>query len=193
MRARQARAIDSPSGLVSVAMRLDANLAIRRPGQTGALRSPVHRHRTRGVLQVRPRRRRCPKASREENAHVGDTQGNVEIHQIQLARQGTRKRFMRSIAKIGLSQMPTACASAAFRRAVTGFPWAFIWNTIAARALLQAGKRRHLPKEKRMSDHRVMRVAIVAERCQGHNRCCLVAPALNRLSTTKILYFWLAP
>lgn len=29
-----------------------------------------------------------------------------------------------------------------------------------------------------MSDSKVMRVAIAAERCQGHNRCCLVAPEL---------------
>ena len=29
-----------------------------------------------------------------------------------------------------------------------------------------------------MSDVKVMRVSIAAERCQGHNRCCLVAPEL---------------
>jgi ferredoxin len=29
-----------------------------------------------------------------------------------------------------------------------------------------------------MSDTRVMRVSVAAERCQGHNRCCLVAPEL---------------
>ena len=29
-----------------------------------------------------------------------------------------------------------------------------------------------------MSEPKIMRVAIAAERCQGHNRCCLVAPEL---------------
>jgi ferredoxin len=29
-----------------------------------------------------------------------------------------------------------------------------------------------------MSDQKVMRVAIAADRCQGHNRCCLVASEL---------------
>ena len=29
-----------------------------------------------------------------------------------------------------------------------------------------------------MSETKIMRVAIAAERCQGHNRCCLVAPEL---------------
>lgn len=29
-----------------------------------------------------------------------------------------------------------------------------------------------------MSEHKPMRVAIAADRCQGHNRCCLVAPEL---------------
>jgi len=29
-----------------------------------------------------------------------------------------------------------------------------------------------------MSDVKVMRVSIAADRCQGHNRCCLVAPEL---------------
>lgn len=29
-----------------------------------------------------------------------------------------------------------------------------------------------------MSDAKTWRLAIVAERCQGHNRCCLVAPEL---------------
>ena len=29
-----------------------------------------------------------------------------------------------------------------------------------------------------MSDVKILRVAIAAERCQGHNRCCLVAPEL---------------
>lgn len=29
-----------------------------------------------------------------------------------------------------------------------------------------------------MSESKIMRVAIAAERCQGHNRCCLVAPEL---------------
>ena len=29
-----------------------------------------------------------------------------------------------------------------------------------------------------MSDVKFMRVSIAAERCQGHNRCCLVAPEL---------------
>lgn len=29
-----------------------------------------------------------------------------------------------------------------------------------------------------MPDHKVMRVAIASDRCQGHNRCCLVAPEL---------------
>ena len=29
-----------------------------------------------------------------------------------------------------------------------------------------------------MPDSKVMRVAIAADRCQGHNRCCLVAPEL---------------
>lgn len=29
-----------------------------------------------------------------------------------------------------------------------------------------------------MSDQKVMRVVIAAERCQGHNRCCLVAGEL---------------
>ncbi len=29
-----------------------------------------------------------------------------------------------------------------------------------------------------MSDTKIMKVAIAAERCQGHNRCCLVAPEL---------------
>ena len=29
-----------------------------------------------------------------------------------------------------------------------------------------------------MSESKIMRVAITAERCQGHNRCCLVAPEL---------------
>lgn len=29
-----------------------------------------------------------------------------------------------------------------------------------------------------MSDKKQFRVAIAADRCQGHNRCCLVAPEL---------------
>jgi ferredoxin len=29
-----------------------------------------------------------------------------------------------------------------------------------------------------MPDHKPMRVTIVAERCQGHNRCCLIAHEL---------------
>jgi len=29
-----------------------------------------------------------------------------------------------------------------------------------------------------MSDQKLLRVAIAADRCQGHNRCCLVAPEL---------------
>lgn len=29
-----------------------------------------------------------------------------------------------------------------------------------------------------MPDQKVMRVAIATDRCQGHNRCCLVAPEL---------------
>ena len=29
-----------------------------------------------------------------------------------------------------------------------------------------------------MSDPKVLHVAIAADRCQGHNRCCLVAPEL---------------
>ena len=29
-----------------------------------------------------------------------------------------------------------------------------------------------------MPDMKIMKVAIAAERCQGHNRCCLVAPEL---------------
>jgi ferredoxin len=29
-----------------------------------------------------------------------------------------------------------------------------------------------------MSETKIMRVAIATERCQGHNRCCLVAPEL---------------
>ena len=29
-----------------------------------------------------------------------------------------------------------------------------------------------------MPDQKVLRVSIAAERCQGHNRCCLVAPEL---------------
>ena len=29
-----------------------------------------------------------------------------------------------------------------------------------------------------MSDARVMHIRIAADRCQGHNRCCLVAPEL---------------
>jgi len=29
-----------------------------------------------------------------------------------------------------------------------------------------------------MPDAKVMRIRIAAERCQGHNRCCLVAPEL---------------
>jgi ferredoxin len=29
-----------------------------------------------------------------------------------------------------------------------------------------------------MPDKKLMRVSIVAELCQGHNRCCLVAPEL---------------
>ena len=29
-----------------------------------------------------------------------------------------------------------------------------------------------------MSEAKVMRVSIAADRCQGHNRCCLVAPEL---------------
>jgi ferredoxin len=29
-----------------------------------------------------------------------------------------------------------------------------------------------------MPDATVMRVSIAADRCQGHNRCCLVAPEL---------------
>ena len=29
-----------------------------------------------------------------------------------------------------------------------------------------------------MSDVKSLRVAIAADRCQGHNRCCLVAPEL---------------
>ena len=29
-----------------------------------------------------------------------------------------------------------------------------------------------------MSEAKVLRVGIAAERCQGHNRCCLLAPEL---------------
>lgn len=29
-----------------------------------------------------------------------------------------------------------------------------------------------------MSDNKTLRLAIAADRCQGHNRCCLVAPEL---------------
>ncbi len=29
-----------------------------------------------------------------------------------------------------------------------------------------------------MPDTKILRVAIAADRCQGHNRCCLVAPEL---------------
>lgn len=29
-----------------------------------------------------------------------------------------------------------------------------------------------------MPDQKVVRVAIATDRCQGHNRCCLVAPEL---------------
>ena len=29
-----------------------------------------------------------------------------------------------------------------------------------------------------MSEIKVLRVSIAADRCQGHNRCCLVAPEL---------------
>ena len=29
-----------------------------------------------------------------------------------------------------------------------------------------------------MPESKIMRVAIAADRCQGHNRCCLVAPEL---------------
>jgi ferredoxin len=29
-----------------------------------------------------------------------------------------------------------------------------------------------------MADIKIMRVSIAADRCQGHNRCCLVAPEL---------------
>ena len=29
-----------------------------------------------------------------------------------------------------------------------------------------------------MSDAKTLRVSIAADRCQGHNRCCLVAPEL---------------
>ncbi|MEK7751765.1 MAG: ferredoxin [Acidobacteriota bacterium] len=29
-----------------------------------------------------------------------------------------------------------------------------------------------------MPDVKIMRVSIAADRCQGHNRCCLVAPEL---------------
>ena len=29
-----------------------------------------------------------------------------------------------------------------------------------------------------MADAKILRVSIAADRCQGHNRCCLVAPEL---------------
>ncbi len=29
-----------------------------------------------------------------------------------------------------------------------------------------------------MSEAKILRVSIAAERCQGHNRCCLIAPEL---------------
>ena len=29
-----------------------------------------------------------------------------------------------------------------------------------------------------MSETKILRVSIAADRCQGHNRCCLVAPEL---------------
>ena len=29
-----------------------------------------------------------------------------------------------------------------------------------------------------MSDTKVFRVSVAADRCQGHNRCCLIAPEL---------------
>ncbi len=29
-----------------------------------------------------------------------------------------------------------------------------------------------------MSETKVLRVSVVADRCQGHNRCCLAAPEL---------------
>ena len=34
------------------------------------------------------------------------------------------------------------------------------------------------PEEANMPDHKMLRVSIAAELCQGHNRCCLVAAEL---------------